>query len=238
MDEQTSQRRFFVWAALFVERYVLAAVFLWLAWGEWTQIDALLRANIANKTALYGGLIKHGVLLVAGVFTGLFLLIGRKPAAAPAKIQFVLIPLLATFFNTFYFLGAKLPPAWQKNFVPERFQIPIMVTGMIFVLVGPMISLWGLFTLRRSFGIFVAIRDVILKGPYRWVRHPMYLGWIISFVGIALAFSSAAYFLIVAIHIGIVLYRARLEERNLAEHSEAYREHMKRTGFLFPKFRG
>jgi protein-S-isoprenylcysteine O-methyltransferase Ste14 len=55
--------------------------------------------------------------------------------------------------------------------------------------------------------------------------------------GLALANFSAAYFILVPIHIALLLYRARLEELRLSEHSTEYREYRKRTGFIFPKFR-
>jgi protein-S-isoprenylcysteine O-methyltransferase Ste14 len=56
-------------------------------------------------------------------------------------------------------------------------------------------------------------------------------------MGVALANFSGAYFLLVAIHISLLLYRAHLEETELSEYSPEYREYIKRTGFIFPRFR-
>ena len=81
------------------------------------------------------------------------------------------------------------------------------------------------------------VRKVILDGPYQWVRHPIYLGYICMLAGLVLANFSAAYFILVPIHIALLLYRARLEEARLSEHSAEYREYMKRTGFIFPRLR-
>jgi protein-S-isoprenylcysteine O-methyltransferase Ste14 len=36
----------------------------------------------------------------------------------------------------------------------------------------------------------------------------------------------------------LIIYRARLEEARLAESSPEYQEYQKRTGFIFPRFRG
>jgi hypothetical protein len=74
---------------------------------------------------------------------------------------------------------------------------------------------------------------VILDGPYQWVRHPMYLGYICMLAGLALANYSVAYFSLVPIHMVLLLYRARLEESRLSEYSMEYREYRKRTGFKF-----
>ncbi len=100
---------------------------------------------------------------------------------------------------------------------------------------GPAVAIWAVLYLGRSFGVFVVVRKVILDGPYQWVRHPIYLGYICMLAGLVLANFSAAYFILVPIHIGLLLYRARLEEARLSEHSAEYRQYMKRTGFIFPK---
>jgi len=44
--------------------------------------------------------------------------------------------------------------------------------------------------------------------------------------------------LLTGFHVTLLLYRARLEESQLAQHSGEYREIMKRTGFIFPRIRG
>jgi protein-S-isoprenylcysteine O-methyltransferase Ste14 len=99
------------------------------------------------------------------------------------------------------------------------------------------VALWAILYLGRSFGVFVVVRTVIFGGPYRWVRHPMYLGYICMLAGLALANYSVAYFSLVPIHMVLLLYRARLEESRLSEYSMEYREYRKRTGFIFPRFR-
>jgi protein-S-isoprenylcysteine O-methyltransferase Ste14 len=98
-------------------------------------------------------------------------------------------------------------------------------------------AIWSVLFLGRSFGIFVVVRKVVLDGPYRWVRHPMYLGYIFMLAGLVLINFSPAYLMLVPIHIFLLLYRAHLEEVRLSGHSAEYREYVKRTGFIFPKLR-
>ena len=42
------------------------------------------------------------------------------------------------------------------------------------------LTVWGLWTLRRSFSITVEARDLVISGPYRWIRHPIYSGEILA----------------------------------------------------------
>jgi protein-S-isoprenylcysteine O-methyltransferase Ste14 len=50
-----------------------------------------------------------------------------------------------------------------------------------------------------------------------------------------LANLSIAIVVLVAMHTLLMIYRARLEERRLAEASPEYRAHLAQTGFLFPR---
>src|SRR4029077_5938055 len=47
--------------------------------------------------------------------------------------------------------------------------------GLVLVTAAALLSLASLLTLRRSFGVRPALRNLVTKGPYRLVRHPMYL---------------------------------------------------------------
>jgi protein-S-isoprenylcysteine O-methyltransferase Ste14 len=85
-------------------------------------------------------------------------------------------------------------------------------------------------TLRRSFGAVAANRGVKASGPYRFVRHPMYLGYILSQAGILLAGATIRNILVVASCWLFFVWRIEAEERLLAQ-DEAYRDFMARTRF-------
>jgi protein-S-isoprenylcysteine O-methyltransferase Ste14 len=72
------------------------------------------------------------------------------------------------------------------------------------------------------------------RGPYRWVRHPLYSGEIVSSLGLALlAGTSPA----VAVWLGFCFlqaYRALREEQLLVAAMPAYRGYRARTAALFP----
>jgi len=48
---------------------------------------------------------------------------------------------------------------------------------------GLLLAIWAKISLRESFGIAAANRGPVGGGPYRWIRHPMYAGYIIVYVG-------------------------------------------------------
>ena len=77
---------------------------------------------------------------------------------------------------------------------------------------------------------------VVTSGPYRFVRHPIYLGLSVLAVGQAVAFSSGPAFLIVAA--GVIpsfVWRAREEERLLISlFGEVYVAYRKKTKMIVP----
>lgn len=62
--------------------------------------------------------------------------------------------------------------------------------GFALQLCGTVFQLYGKVALGRSFGIVAANRGVVLEGPYRIVRHPIYLGYLITHVGFLLSNGS------------------------------------------------
>ena len=235
-------------AAVYIEQYVLPLVYLLFAWMEFRIVLSLARSELplwqiilaqppVTKTAIFADAGRHIVLLLLNLFTALFLLMARRIDVLPQKAKDVIVPLIAAFFNLTYNVVPWFPVWAKKGLWPASLQTPPIAAGLLLCVFGPAVAIWAIFYLRRSFGIYVEVRKVIFGGPYRRVRHPMYLGYIFMLAGMALVNFSAAYLILVLIHIGLLLYRARLEETRLAEHSAEYREYMKRAGFLFPRLR-
>lgn len=67
---------------------------------------------------------------------------------------------------------------------------------------------------------------VVSTGPYRYVRHPMYTGFLLFFVGMPLLLGSAFGLLLALVLIGLVVRRAVLEERLLREDLPGYDAYM------------
>jgi protein-S-isoprenylcysteine O-methyltransferase Ste14 len=79
---------------------------------------------------------------------------------------------------------------------------------------GELLVLWSLIKLGRRFGIAPADRGLVVSGPYRFVRHPMYAGELILRLALSAgsAESSSAWFLI-PLMLVLQALRAIREER-------------------------
>jgi protein-S-isoprenylcysteine O-methyltransferase Ste14 len=227
-------RRLIVAAAVVGERWVLSLVFFWLGWMEFVKARGIFAGVAPVEAGVKIDVGHHLVLCALGCLTGAFLLTSRRPSVLPERIRFMVVPLGTTFFTLLYYLAPWFPAPLRVMLCPTEWRSTLLLVGLTLIIIGPLISLWAILHLRRSFGVFVAVREVVLSGPYRWVRHPMYLGWIVICAGVAIANFSTAYFLLTGAHVALLVYRARLEESQLVEYSAEYRDHRRRTGFVFP----
>src|SRR5262247_193316 len=89
--------------------------------------------------------------------------------------------------------------------------------GSILVAVAAGVSLASLLTLGRWFGIRPALRGLAQAGPYRLVRHPLYLAYLLADIGFNCAEWNGGTVLLTAAGWASLLYRIRAEERLLAQ---------------------
>ncbi len=81
-------------------------------------------------------------------------------------------------------------------------------------------------TLRRNFGIVAANRGITTGGPYLFVRHPMYLAYLLTWIGFFLANPSAWNLFIYGVALAFQLARLQAEEQLLSK-DELYRAFMR-----------
>lgn len=94
--------------------------------------------------------------------------------------------------------------------------------------------------LSRNFTGTVQIRPgghVVTTGPYKYVRHPMYIAFLTLGTGILLLTSN--WFLgggLLLIFLIVIVVRTPIEEHALEkQYGDAYRAYKKRTGAMFPR---
>ena len=94
------------------------------------------------------------------------------------------------------------------------------VAGLVLVTFAAGFSLVTLLTLGRLFGVRPAVRGLATSGPYRFVRHPMYLSYVLADIGYNLQEWNSVTLLLVLVGWASLVYRIHAEERLLSQHAE------------------
>jgi protein-S-isoprenylcysteine O-methyltransferase len=112
--------------------------------------------------------------------------------------------------------------------------------GVALGVAGLALRLWSVLTLRERYTRTLLTHEqhvVERKGPYRWVRHPGYLGSLLALGGVALASgNSIVFFGSMPVLVAAYSYRIRVEEEMLvAAFGESYAAYQREVGALFPR---
>ena len=91
--------------------------------------------------------------------------------------------------------------------------------GLVLVTLAASFSLVSLLAMGRLFGIRPAVRGLVTGGPYRLVRHPMYLSYVIADIGYNLQEWNFVTLLLVLVGWASLVYRIHAEERVLSQHA-------------------
>jgi protein-S-isoprenylcysteine O-methyltransferase Ste14 len=92
--------------------------------------------------------------------------------------------------------------------------------GFVLVALAAFLSVASLLTLGRWFGVRPALRGLATTGPYRFVRHPMYLAYLVADIGYNLQEWNSGTALLVMAGWLALLFRIRAEERVLSRHAD------------------
>lgn len=97
--------------------------------------------------------------------------------------------------------------------------VPLFSASVIvaFMLIGSVIHIAAKLTLRRSFGVVAANRGIKVNGAYQVVRHPMYLGYIISQAGFLMSGPTAWNTVVFLSTVVLLILRIEVEERLLRQ---------------------
>ncbi len=109
---------------------------------------------------------------------------------------------------------------------------------MAFWAAGTGLLIWTLAHLRGAFlgNIAPVTEHLVTSGPYRWVRHPLYLSMLVALLGLTVALRGVwGVVVVLALFAPAAAYRARLEERALAaKFGPEWEAYARQTCFMLP----
>jgi protein-S-isoprenylcysteine O-methyltransferase Ste14 len=164
------------------------------------------------------------VLGIINLSIPILIAIVRPPAIARLH---GLLPRIVTFGGTFLPVTLAMLPSGEPS---KAFVLASAAMSVI----GGALTFWTWFHLGRSFSIMPEARRLATSGPYRFVRHPLYLFEEINVIGFALLFASPGAAAIVAVQIMCQLMRIENEERVLAGAFPEYRAYQTSRAKLIP----
>ena len=102
--------------------------------------------------------------------------------------------------------------------------------AVMLTVTGLSMQLYAKVTLGRRFGIVPANRGICVAGPYRFVRHPIYFGYVILHLGFFMLNPTMWNFAVFSIFYSLKIPRILAEERLLGQDTN-YRSYMDRVRF-------
>jgi protein-S-isoprenylcysteine O-methyltransferase Ste14 len=131
----------------------------------------------------------------------------------------------------------SLPAGWLcGRFLPST--PAILALGALVTAAGLLFSVWARVYLGGNWSAIVTLKaghELIRSGPYRFVRHPIYTGLLVAFVGSAIARGEWRGVLAVLIALAALWRKLRLEERWLGEQfGQAYERYRAEVAALIP----
>jgi protein-S-isoprenylcysteine O-methyltransferase Ste14 len=199
----------------FLRKYghLLTNLFLVICLGRYT-FDQVVLARAANQFDFVEvAFAVHNVVMLT------FLLVRKQHRALNQSIFDQAIALVA------FFSGILFTRALTSHLLLLRISQGIIVLSIL-------LGIIAFFSLNRSFGILIALREVKTGGLYRVIRHPMYCTDILWRIGIVLKNPCAVNFVILFASSACYVYRAILEERFLSRYEE-YSQYMQRVRYRF-----
>jgi protein-S-isoprenylcysteine O-methyltransferase Ste14 len=157
-----------------------------------------------------------GLLLLASeTLVIVFTVIRRSPSIVDRSIR-------ARVLTAISMMGPPLiRPSEVEALAPE-------ITTVIISAVGLSVAIAGKMSLGRSFGLMPANRGIVSTGLYRLVRHPIYMGYLITHVGFLAANPTLWNATVLVVADLSLLMRAKREEQTLAR-DPAYRAYLGRV---------
>jgi protein-S-isoprenylcysteine O-methyltransferase Ste14 len=123
---------------------------------------------------------------------------------------------------------------WLLAFSGHELSLTLEMICTALILIGTVGAVFALARLGRSFSLMAETRQLVTSGPYRFVRHPLYVTEEIAVIGLFMQFASTWTILLLALQIGFQLRRMQNEEAVLTVSFPEYIPYSQTTARLIP----
>ena len=194
------------------------------------------------------------IILIVSAITGGILILApgsirlERPESGWVGWTFNIINLLfflvmIPFCGVMMLLKIQIPVFICVKLPSTPLNIVLEIFGLLSFLLGSVLLLWSRLSLRRSFrlaGVKPSQTDYLtLHGPYKLMRHPMYLSALLVLLGLTFILSSILLALMFIVMLWLIIKLIPEEERQLDQaYPLAYSEYCRRVpGSIFPENR-
>lgn len=154
-----------------------------------------------------------------------------QPSVSLLIHAFLIVAAFALLFWSRLSIG---PLAWR--FVPDS--QPFAAAGFVLTVAGVAVAIWARFFLGRNWSGRVTIKqdhNLVRRGPYAIVRHPIYAGFVLAMLGTALALGELRGLLAVVVALIHWWGKSQIEEQFLLEQFGAeYAQYRREVKALIP----
>jgi len=188
------------------------------------------------KSAVIGSLLGVALLRIYGLARSRAL--GRRPRVQRELRALIVIRTLLGIPGYAILAGWLLDAGWARaTLLPLPTELRL--AGLAVAASGIGLMEWSHVAVGENFESALGrglSRRLVTEGPYRWVRHPIYLSFLITAVGIFLMSASWALGLCwIGLNVAVMAIRTPAEEAELVERfGDAYRTYARRTGRFIP----
>jgi protein-S-isoprenylcysteine O-methyltransferase Ste14 len=181
---------------------------------------------LSGSSHLVGDIVLISHLISSAIFflvIGLITPVRKQPVLRERRLRGWVLPITVTILMSLI--------GWLDT--PLR-STPVMLIALFFVAGGTVFTLYSLRHLGRHFGVVSDARGLVTSGPYRWVRHPLYAGELLTTIGLLIGVFSPLTATAFAVGLGLQIWRAKVEEQSLTRAFPEYEAYAARTPMLIP----
>jgi protein-S-isoprenylcysteine O-methyltransferase Ste14 len=176
---------------------------------------------------------KGAILMLAPllheVLIGFFFLIRKAPKARATAWHLRALAYFCSFaFPVFTIAFLPTHPYWAES---TRYAV-VNNIGLFLFVVGSFFGLYAIWELRRSFSIEPQARELVTGGAFRFARHPVYVSYILQYLGILLRIFNLKLCAVYLVWLGLMYVRARIEEGILEKAFPSYAEYRAHVGMF------